>query len=250
MMAMTIAGFDPSGGAGILNDIKTFHAFKVYGTAVITVLTAQNSKRVEAVEPISTDFIDKQIDTVLEDYHIKYAKTGMLYTKENVKLVSEKIVEHNLSVIVDPVLVAGCGALLSIDGYAECLKKYLLPNTALTTPNICEAEQLSGIKINCLDDAEKAAIEIGKICDVVVTGGHLNGHNVFYNGSIKVIDTEIVESENTHGTGCSYSAAVVAGLAKGCKLLDSIEMAGEFVKKSVANGEWGTLNQFYKFKSI
>ena len=227
MIAMTIAGFDPSGGAGILNDIKTFHALGVYGTAIITVLTAQNSKRVQSVESVPVDFIDKQIDTVLENYPIKYAKTGMLYSKENVKLISDKIVENKLNVVVDPVMIAGCGVLLSF-----------------------EAEQLSGIKIKSLGDAEKAAMKIGKICDVVVTGGHLNGHNVFYNGSVKVIEGEIIESENTHGTGCSYSAALVAGLAKGCKLLESIEMAGEFVKKSVVNGEWGTLNQFYKFKSI
>ncbi len=250
MMALTIAGFDPSGGAGTLNDIKTFHALGVYGTAVITVLTAQNSKMVEAVEPVSTDFIEKQIETVLEDYPIEYAKTGMLYSKENVKLVSEKVVEHDLSVVVDPVMIASCGALLSIDGYAACLKKYLLPTTLLATPNIYEAEQLSGIKINGLEDAEKAAIEIGKICNVIVTGGHLDGQNVFYNGSVMVIEGDIVESKNTHGTGCSYSAAVTAGLAKGCKLLESIEMAEEFVKKSVINGEWGTLNQFYKFKFI
>ena len=250
MIAMTIAGFDPSGGAGILNDIKTFHALGVYGTAIITVLTAQNSKRVESVESVPVDFIAKQIDTVLENYPIKYAKTGMLYSKENVKLISDKIVEHKLNVVVDPVMIAGCGVLLSFERYAECLKKYLLPNTLLVTPNIYEAEQLSGIKIKSLGDAEKAAMEIGKICDVVVTGGHLNGHNVFYNGSVKVIEGEIIESENTHGTGCSYSAALVAGLIKGCKLLESIEMAGEFVKKSVVNGEWGTLNQFYKFKSI
>ena len=152
--------------------------------------------------------------------------------------------------VVDPVMVAGCGAVLSIDGYAKCLKKYLLPHTLLTTPNIYEAEQLSGITINSIDKAIDAAIKIGKICNVVITGGHLSGHNVFYDGSIKVIEGELVESKNTHGTGCSYSAAVTAGLAKGCELLESIEMAGEFVKKSVVNGEWGTVNQFYKLKSM
>ena len=162
MMAMTIGGYDPSGGAGILNDIKTFHALNVYGTAVITVLTAQNSKRVEDIELVSTDFIQKQLETVLEDIPIKYAKTGMLYSSENVKVVSEKIVEHDLKVVVDPVMVAGCGSLLSVDGYAESIKKYLLPNAVLTTPNINEAEQLSGIKINCTDDAIDAAIKIGK----------------------------------------------------------------------------------------
>lgn len=245
MEAMTIGGYDPSGGAGILNDIKTFHALGVYGTAVITVLTAQNSRRVEDITPVSTDFIVKQIETVLEDIPIEYAKTGMLYSSENIKIVSEKVVEHELNLIVDPVMVAGCGSILSVDGYAESLKKYLLPNAVLATPNINEAEQLSGIKINGIEDAVEAAIEIGKICDVIVTGGHLNGVNVLFNGTIKIFEGEIVESVNTHGTGCSYSAAITAGLAQDINLLKSIEMAGNFVKESVINGQWGTLNQFH-----
>jgi hydroxymethylpyrimidine/phosphomethylpyrimidine kinase len=248
MMAMTIAGYDPSGGAGILNDIKTFHALGVYGTAVITVLTAQNSKRVADIKQVPTDFIEKQIETELEDIPIKFAKTGMLYSSEIVKLVSEKVVEHDLNLVVDPVMIAGCGTMLSVDGYVESLKEYLLPNAVLATPNTKEAEILSGVKINCVEEAVEAAIEIGKICNVVVTGGHLNGKNVVFNGSI--IEGEIVESKNTHGTGCSYSAAVTAGLARGYKLLQSIEMSGKFVKESVINGEWGTLNQFHNFKSI
>ena len=250
MIAMSIAGYDPSGGAGILNDIKTFHALGIYGTAVITVLTAQNPSRVVGIESVSTDFIEKQLDTILEDYPVKYAKTGMLYSKENIKLVSDKVVEHDLSLVVDPVMIAGSGALLSRGNFADSIKKYLLPNTVLTTPNIQEAEELSGIKIHSIDDAVKAAEEIGKICNVIITGGHLNGCNVFFNGSVKVIEGEIVESKNTHGTGCSYSAAVTASLAKGCDLFQSIEIAGEFVRNSVINGEWGTLNQFYKFKSL
>ena len=146
MMAMTIAGYDPSGGAGILNDIKTFHALGVYGTAVITVLTAQNSKRVEDIKPVSTDFIEKQIETVLEDIPIKLLKQECCTHHENVKIVSEKVVEHDLNLVVDPVMIAGCGSMLSVDGYAESLKKYLLPNAVLATPNINEAEKLSGLK--------------------------------------------------------------------------------------------------------
>ena len=245
MVAMTIGGYDPSGGAGILNDIKTFHALGVYGTAVITVLTAQNSKRVEDIKPVSTYFIQKQIETILEDIPIRFAKTGMLYSSENVKIVSEKIVDHDLNMVVDPVMVAGCGSLLSVEGYIESVKKYLLPNALIATPNINEAEQLSGIKIDNVDDAVDAAIEIGKICDVIVTGGHLNGENVLFDGTIKIIKGELIESVNTHGTGCSYSAAITAELSKGIDLLQSVQMAGEFVKESVINGEWGTLNQFH-----
>ena len=173
----------------------------------------------------------------------------MLYSKENVKIVSEKVVEHELNLVVDPVMIAGCGTMLSAEGYAESLKEYLLPNAVLATPNIEEAEMLSGIEIHSIEEAIEAAVERGRICDVVVTGGHLNGKNIFFNGAIKIIEGEIVESQNTHGTGCSYSAAVTAGLARGIKLLKSIEMAGEFVKESVINGEWGTLNQFHNFRS-
>jgi hydroxymethylpyrimidine/phosphomethylpyrimidine kinase len=248
MIAMTMAGFDPSGGAGILNDVKTFHAFGVYGAAILTVLTAQNSTRVEDIQLIPTDFIEKQIETVLEDLPVKFAKTGMLYTSENVKFISNKVAEHELELVVDPVMVAGSGDLLSVEGYAETLKKYLLPNAVLTTPNITEAEKLSGIKINNIDDAIDAAVEIGKICNVVVTGGHLDGKNILFNGSIKIIEGEIIESKNTHGTGCSYSAAITASLARGCKMLQSIEKAGEFVKESVNTGAWGTLNQFHNVK--
>ena len=123
MIAMTIAGFDPSGGAGILNDIKTFHALGIYGTAVVSALTAQNPSRVEAIEPVSTDFIEKQMDTVLEDYSIKYAKTGMLYSAENVKVVAEKVVFHDLNIVVDPVMVAGSGGFSFNWGLCRVFKK-------------------------------------------------------------------------------------------------------------------------------
>lgn len=248
MIAMTIAGFDPSGGAGVLNDIKTFHALGLYGTAVITALTAQNVACVSGVEGVSTVFIEKQIETLLEKYPIKYAKTGMLFSNEIVKCVAEKIVEHNINLVVDPVMIAGCGDLLQVDDISDTLINYLLPNAALVTPNIFEAEKLSGMTINNIDDAADAAIKIGKKCDVLITGGHLNGLNVFYNGSVSVFEEELVKSDNTHGTGCSYSAAVTANLAKGYDKLQSIKLASEFVKNSVIHGEWGTLNQFYNDK--
>ncbi len=246
---MTIAGFDPSGGAGILNDIKTFHAMDVYGTGVVTALTAQNVNRVVGVENISTAFIEKQIETLLEEYEISYAKTGMLYNADTVKLVSEKIVEHDINMVVDPVMTAGCGDDLSINNILDAIKNYLLPNAFIVTPNINEAEKLTGIKINNREDAVNAALKIGKKCDVILTGGHLDGINVFYDGTIKVFEGELVESDNTHGTGCSYSAALTACLVKGLDLLESIEIAQEFVKNSVIYGEWGTLNQFYKFNT-
>jgi hydroxymethylpyrimidine/phosphomethylpyrimidine kinase len=248
MIAMSIAGFDPSGGAGILSDVKTFHALGVYGTAVITVITAQNPSIVSAIQPVATKLIENQIDTIMEDYPIEHAKTGMLFNSTIVELVAEKIQEHHLKVVVDPVMIAGCGADLSDKSYLKSLKKYLLPSASIVTPNIDEAEKLSGYSIQTLDDAIHAAEKIGEICDVVVTGGHLKGVNVLYNGEINVIKGELVDNINTHGTGCTFSAALTAGLANNYDLKKSIDLAIKFVKSSVISGNWGTLNQFHKLK--
>lgn len=249
MIAMTIAGMDPSGGAGILNDIKTFHSMGVYGTGIVTVLTAQNHKRVESIETVSLEFIRKQFETVLEEYPVEYAKTGMLYSIENVELVSCLVKKHDMKVVVDPVMVAGSGAQLSVDGYAKSLKEHLLQCAVLTTPNVKEAETLSGISIVNVDDAVEAADKIGELCDVVITGGDLGGSCVVnLDGNIHVVEAELVESENTHGTGCSFSAAITACLVKGYDHVHSIEMAVDYVRDAVVNGKWGTLNQFHRYK--
>jgi hydroxymethylpyrimidine/phosphomethylpyrimidine kinase len=246
-IAMTIAGFDPSGGAGVLNDVKTFESLGVYGTAVVTALTAQNIYEVKGVLPVDVGFIEKQMETVLQSEDIKYAKTGMLYSQEIVKAVASRVEEHELKLVVDPVMVAGSGGFLSKKGLTESIKKYLLPLSVLTTPNIHEAETLSGIKIENEGNAIEAALEIGKYCDVVVTGGHLKGSDIFYNGSIHVFEGELMESNNTHGSGCTYSAAVTAMLSQGCDMESSIKFAGNFVKESIKYGTRGTLNQMWKF---
>ncbi|MGZ7210245.1 MAG: bifunctional hydroxymethylpyrimidine kinase/phosphomethylpyrimidine kinase [Methanobacterium sp.] len=246
MIAMTIAGFDPSGGAGILNDVKTFSAMGIYGTAVITALTAQNVNGVQGIQPVHPNFIEKQIDSVLEDEKIIYAKTGMLYSDEIVRCVSEKIDSYGLKVVVDPVMVAGSGGFLSTKDFSKSLKKNLLPIAEITTPNIYEAQEISGIKIDTLEDAKKAAEKIGDLCNVVVTGGHLEGNDVLFDGSIKVLEGELIESENIHGTGCTFSSAIVASLIKGDKLENAVKKAGEFTKESIKHGTNGTLNQFHR----
>lgn len=250
MIAMTIAGFDPSGGAGILNDIKTFSAFGVYGTAVITALTAQNIKKVEGIQPVDPQFIEKQIDAVLKEEKIEFAKTGMLYSDKIIKTVAKKAFEHELRMVVDPVMVAGSGGFLSEKDIAKSLKKHILPNAILTTPNIHEAQEISGVKIESTEDSIEAALKIGEICNVVVTGGHLEGTDVLFDGSIKVINGELVESDNLHGSGCTYSSAVVASLVKGGNIETAVKQAGEFVKESIKYGSKGTLNQFWKFKDL
>jgi hydroxymethylpyrimidine/phosphomethylpyrimidine kinase len=221
MIAMSMAGFDPSGGAGILNDVKTFSAFGVYGTAVITAITAQNIKKVEGIQPVDQEFIEKQIDTVLEQEKIEFAKTGMLYSPEIIETVASKVSEHQL-------------------------KKYLLPVAILTTPNIYEAQEISGIKIETTEDSIEAALKIGELCDVVVTGGHLDGTDVLFDGSIKVIEGELVESNNIHGSGCTYSSAIVASLVNGDNIENAAKQAREFVRESIKHGSRGTLNQFWK----
>lgn len=245
MIAISIAGFDPSGGAGILSDLKTFSALGVYGTGVITALTAQNVQRVSGVRPIEPDFVEEQIDLILEDLPVIYGKTGMLYSKEIIQSVSKKISEYNLKMVIDPVMVAGSGGSLSQEGMASAMKKYLLKEAMIVTPNVFEAELLSGVSIKNKEDAIEAARKIGEICNVVVTGGHLNGDNILYNGQISVMEGELIESSNTHGSGCSFSAAMAAYMSKGIGMEDSIKKADIFVKESIRNGHWGTLNQFF-----
>ncbi|MDO8869756.1 MAG: bifunctional hydroxymethylpyrimidine kinase/phosphomethylpyrimidine kinase [Methanobacteriaceae archaeon] len=246
MLAISIAGFDPSGGAGILSDLKTFSALGIYGTGVITALTAQNVQRVSNIRPIELDFIEEQIDLILEDLPVIYGKTGMLYSKEIIKSVSKKISEYDLKIVVDPVMVAGSGSSLSQEGMASAIKKYLLKEALIVTPNVFEAELLSGINIETQEDAIESAYKIGKLCDVVVTGGHLDGDNILYNGQIRVISGELIESSNTHGSGCSFSAAITSYMSKGIEMEIAIKKADIFVKESIKNGHWGTLNQFWK----
>jgi hydroxymethylpyrimidine/phosphomethylpyrimidine kinase len=246
MIAISIAGFDPSGGAGILSDLKTFSALDVYGTGVITALTAQNVQRVSGIRPIESDFVEEQIDLILEDLPVIYGKTGMLYSKEIISSVSKKISEYDLKMVVDPVMVAGSGGSLSQEGMASAIKKYLLKEALIVTPNVFEAELLSGLSIENKDDAIEAAEKIGELCNVVVTGGHLNGDNILFNGQISVMEGELIESNNTHGSGCSFSAAMAAYMSKGEKMENSIKKADIFVKESIRNGHWGTLNQFWR----
>lgn len=248
MTLLSIAGYDPSGGAGILNDVKTFHALNEYGAAVITALTSQNVERVEGIYPVAVDFIESQIDLILEEEKIIYAKTGMLYSPEIIKTIASKVEEYGLKLVVDPVMIAGSGGVLTKDNLTKALKKHLLPLATLTTPNIHEAQALSGVTIKGEEDAKKAASMIGEICDVVITGGHLEGNDVLYNGSVKILKGELLESSHTHGSGCTYSAACATYLDKGLSLEESVVKAGKFTKNSIKYGLKGTLNQFWNCK--
>lgn len=240
MVVMSIAGVDPSAGAGVFADLKTFQAHGVYGCGVITALTAQNPHKVFSLSPVDNDYVAEQIDAVLDAYDITYIKTGMLYSPEIIKLVSKKITEYDLKAVVDPVMVATSGGDLTKSDLADALNRYLLPKSILTTPNIEEAEKLTKLKINTKEDAIKATEEIP--CNSLITGGHLDGINTMrINDEITIKKQELIESNNLHGTGCNLSSAIVANLENGNDLLNSCLKSFDYVYEAIKNGNYGTL---------
>ena len=240
MIVMSIAGVDPSAGAGVFADLKTFQAIGVYGTGIVTALTAQNPYKFFSTLPVSEEYIEEQIDSVMEAYEVEFVKTGMLYSPEIIKLVSKKVKEYDLKAVVDPVMVATSGGDLTREDLADALNRYLLPQAILTTPNISEAEKLTGIDINTKEDAIKASTEIK--CDNIITGGHLDGINTInINGDVTIIKQELIETENLHGTGCNLSSAIVAYLAKNNDLKTSIIKSLDYVYEGIKNGNYGTL---------
>jgi len=253
--ALTIAGSDPSGGAGIQADLKTFAAFGVYGASAITAITVQSTKGVEAVAPLSADLVTAQIEAVAADLAIHATKVGMLGTAAIVEAVAAAIAELDLPlVVVDPVLVSSGGErLLDADGVQTlCLE--LFPRARVVTPNIPEAEALSGRRIASSDDAREAARRIHGMgaAAVVVTGGHARwddrGSGAVSEGSrAHVVDLLFdgrefhefrvawVDSRQTHGTGCTFASAVAAGLALGQELPDAVARAQRYVAGAIAH---------------
>ncbi len=237
---MSIAGVDPSGGAGIFADLKTFQAIGVYGTGIVTALTAQNPYKFFSTLPVSPDYIEEQIDSVLDEYKVEYIKTGMLYSPEIIRLVSKKIKQYKLKAVVDPVMVATSGGDLTKEDIAKAMNKYLLPEAILTTPNIAEAEKLTNLKIFSKEDAIKASENI--ICDNIITGGHLDGINTIrIDSEVSIVKQELIDTDNLHGTGCNLSSAIVAYLAKNNDLNTSIVKALDYVYEGIKNGNYGTL---------
>jgi hydroxymethylpyrimidine/phosphomethylpyrimidine kinase len=240
MIVMSIAGVDPSGGAGVLTDIKAFQAIGVYGTGVVTALTAQNPYKFFSTMPIPEEYIEEQIDSVLDAYEVEFIKTGMLYSPEIIKMVSKKIEQYDLKAVVDPVMVATSGGDLTREDLAKAMNKYLLPKSILTTPNISEAEKLTDSKIASKEDAIEASKLIG--CNNIITGGHLDGINTInIDGEISIIKQELIDTDNLHGTGCNLSAAITAFLAKNNDLYTSIQKALDYVYEGIKNGNYGTL---------
>ena len=227
-VALTIAGSDPSGGAGLQADLKTFHRFGVYGEAVPTLLTVQNTMRVTRVEMVSEELVLEQLAAVLEDIPPQAAKTGALGTPGMVRAVARAASQFRFPLVVDPVMVSKHGASLGGGGWEE-----LLPYAALVTPNLPEAEALTGTT-----DPRGAA---ERLCAMgaraaLIKGGHRQGDalDLLYDGAEWIeFPAPRIDTPHTHGTGCAYSAAIVAGLAQGRALRDAVARAKRFISAAI-----------------
>jgi len=240
--ALTIAGSDSGGGAGIQADLKTFSALGVHGMSALTSVTAQNTLGVKAVHDIPPEIVRAQIEAVAEDIGVDAAKTGMLHTIKIIEAVAEEIEKYSFPTVVDPVMVAKSGAVLLEPEAIETMKNKLLPLAHVVTPNAPEAEALSGLKISSLDDAVAAAKKISSLGPkaVVVKGGHIQGSKIidtlYIDGSVKRFEAERVSSDATHGTGCSFSAAIAAELAKNKEVSDAVASAKNLVTDAIRFG--------------
>lgn len=256
--ALTIAGSDSGAGAGIQADLKTFAAFGVYGTSALTAVTAQNTRGVFAVAEVPEDVIALQIDVVLEDIGADAVKTGMLSAASIVEIVADRLEAWGVAtLVIDPVMVAKGGQPLLQETAVAALKQHLLPLALVVTPNIPEAEVLSGIAIDSPQTARDAARAIAALGPryVVVKGGHLTGDalDLVYDGdTFTEFNAGRIDTPNTHGTGCSFSAAITALLASGSTPLDAIEHAKiwltEAIRESYAIGDGHSpVNHFHAF---
>jgi hydroxymethylpyrimidine/phosphomethylpyrimidine kinase len=237
-VALTIAGSDPSGGAGIQADLKTFHQFGVYGTSVIAVLTVQNTMRVSAVKPLPVRIVLAQLNAVLEDLPPSAGKTGALGSRENVEAIAERAERFTFPLVVDPVIMSKHGKPLLEEDASVALVHKLIPQAFLVTPNIPEAVFLSGIDIINADTMEKAARAIAAMGPqaVLIKGGHMEKNAIdtlLYRKEIRTFSSPKIDSENTHGTGCTHSAAITALLARGVGLVEAVEQAKDFMTRAI-----------------
>ncbi|MBA4392026.1 MAG: bifunctional hydroxymethylpyrimidine kinase/phosphomethylpyrimidine kinase [Desulfobacca sp.] len=240
---MTIAGSDSSGGAGIQADLKVIALLGGYGTSVITALTAQNTLEIQGVFPIPVSFIRKQLQSVLSDISVDAVKTGMLVQAEIISLVAQTVKKFKVNkLVLDPVMVSESGCPLLEQAAVRTLKDELLPIAGLITPNLSEASVLTGIPVRTLTTMKKAARVLKEKVggNVLIKGGHLSGAAVdlFYDGqSFKEFSSPRIQSKNTHGTGCTFSAALATFWGQGFPLIEAIEKAKDVITKAIAGAE-------------
>lgn len=241
MNLLSIAGSDPSSGAGIQGDMKTFNAFGMYGLSVITAITSQNTKRFLDVKPVSPSLVKSQIRSVLEDFRIDAIKIGMVYDNQTIKAIHSELEEIKIPIVLDPIFKSTTGGDLQVKDAFSNYKKLLIPMSYIITPNMQEAERISGIKIKSLKDMKNAAKKIQKIGarNVIIKGGHfLSGSKVvdilLENKKFHTFSHDRLQFEN-HGGGCTFSAALCANIARGKKLSDAVDIARLFTLESMKN---------------
>ena len=240
--ALTIAGSDSGGGAGIQADLKTFASLGVHGTTAITCITAQNPRGVRAIQACKAEIVLGQIEAVFEELPPAAVKTGMLFSTEIIRIVVEFFQRgRRPPLIVDPVMVATSGARLLKPSAVKIMQQELLPLATLVTPNVDEAEILVGRRIKSVEDLRAAAKEIKTRfdCAALVKGGHLNGLreavDIFYDGKQELLLTSpFIRGLHLHGTGCTYSAAIAGYLALGCNLPNAVTLAKEYITQAIA----------------
>lgn len=256
---LTIAGSDSSGGAGIQADLKTFSAIGTYGMSVITAITAQNTQGVFMVEDLSKDIIRKQIEVVMDDIEPKAIKIGMVSSPEIIDEIVETLEKYDTKyLVVDPVMISKSGYSLLKPEAKNALIKRLIPKAYIITPNILEAEELTGMKINTLEDMREVGEKILTLGPkfVLMKGGHLEGEAVDIlvgRNIFKAYKSERLNRKNTHGTGCTLSSAITAHLALGYDIEKSVELSKEYITDAIKNSfdigkGVGPVHHFYKFK--
>ncbi|WP_101477390.1 bifunctional hydroxymethylpyrimidine kinase/phosphomethylpyrimidine kinase [Candidatus Nitrosotalea bavarica] len=241
MHVLSIAGSDPSSGAGIQGDMKTFNSFGANGLSVVTAITSQNTSRFFGVEPVSVLLVKSQIRSILEDFHIDAIKIGMVYDKQTVRVIHSELEKIKIPIILDPIFKSTTGGILQTASAFSDFKKLLVPLCYIITPNIIEAEKISDIKIKSLKDMKNAAMKIQKMGakNVIIKGGH------FFKGD-KVTDMLLEDKKfsifsharlkfESHGGGCTFSAALCANIARGKKLSDAVDSARLFTVESIRN---------------
>lgn len=259
--ALSIAGSDSSGGAGIQADMKTMIMNGVYAMTAITALTAQNTTGVRSVTEVTPEFLKEQIDAVFEDIYPDAVKIGMISSAELVEVIAKRLQFYNAkNIVVDPVMVATSGSVLSKESAVSKIKELLLPIATVVTPNIPEAEFLTGIKITNQEEMEVAAKMIGDTynCAVLCKGGHsINEANdlLYEDGEFTWFTGKKIDNPNTHGTGCTLSSAIASNLAKGYVLKEAIERAKMYISEALESmldlGKGsGPLNHSFALKSI
>lgn len=262
---LTIAGSDSGGGAGIQADIKAISAMGCFASSAITAITAQNTLGVDAVHPVPLDILAAQIDAVLSDIGTDAIKIGMLHSAEVVSLVADKIEQYGITnVVLDPVMVSTSGHKLIEDNAIEIMKNRLIPLARVITPNIPEAEILSGCTITAQQEFPQIAtlLSHNNSTSVLLKAGHLNGDTLtdyFYNaedGSMTLLPSKRVDTRNTHGTGCTLSSALAAALARGESLTEAAISAKRYIEQAIITGAkydighgHGPVNHFFALNS-